>query len=103
MGQTDMGKNETISIRVSVEEKRRIKEKARKENKSISGYVADAAIAGLERKNSRDKKRVVQMVKNQEILNDVFRLARQMEVKGEFYEKLEELMKGENELWQCLQ
>lgn len=65
--------------------------------------MADAAIAGLERKNSRDKKWVVQMVKNQELLNDIFDLARKREVDGEFYEKLEELMKGENELWQCLQ
>ncbi len=102
MRKTNMGKDETISIRVSAEEKKRIIEKARKVNKSTSGYVADTAIAGLERKNSRDKKRIVQMVRNQEILNDIFRLAREMELEGEFCEKLEELMEGENGLWQCL-
>ena len=103
MRKTDMGKDQTISIRESAEEKRRIKEKARKENKSTSEYVADAAIAGLERKNSRDKKRIVQMVRNQETLNDIFRLAKEMEMEGDIYKKIEELMKGENELWQCLQ
>ena len=102
MRKNDISKDQTISIRVSAEEKRRIGEKAQKNNKSTSEYVADAAIAGLERKNSRDKKWVVQMVKNQELLNDIFDLARKREVDGEFYEKLEELMKGENELWQCL-
>lgn len=55
------------------------------------------------RKNSRDKKRIVQMVKNQELLNDIFDLARKREIDGELYGKFEELMKGENELWQCLQ
>ena len=102
MRKTDIGKDETITIRVSAEEKRRIKEKARKENKSISGYVADAAMAGLERKSSRDKKWIVIMVKNQEILNDIYRMAYENELDGEVYEKLEEMMKGENELWQCL-
>ena len=43
------------------------------------------------------------MVKNQETLNDIFRMAKEKELDGEFFEKLEEMMKGENELWQCLQ
>ena len=102
MRKTDIGKDQTISIRVSAEEKWRIKEKARKESKSTSEYVADAAMAGLERKNSKDRKRIVQMVRNQETLNDIFRLAKEMEMEGEFYKKIEELMKGENKLWQCL-
>ena len=103
MRKTDTGRDQTISIRVSAEEKWRIKEKARKENKTTSGYVVDAAMAGLERKSSRDRKRIARMVKNQETLNDIFRMAKEKELDGEFFEKLEEMMKGENELWQCLQ
>ncbi|WP_304577098.1 hypothetical protein [uncultured Bacteroides sp.] len=103
MRKTDTGRDQTISIRVSAEEKWRIKEKARKENKTTSGYVVDAAMAGLERKSSRDRKRIARMVKNQEILNDIFRMAKEKELDGEVLEKLEEMMKGENELWQCLQ
>lgn len=60
-------------------------------------------MAGLERKSSRDRKRIARMVKNQEILNDIFRMAKEKELDGEVLEKLEEMMKGENELWQCLQ
>ena len=52
---------------------------------------------------SRDRKRIARMVKNQEILNDIFRMAKEKELDGEVLEKLEEMMKGENELWQCLQ
>jgi len=98
----DVSKDHTISIRVSAEDKRKIKEKAKSKNRSMSDYVADAAIAGFERKNSRDKKRIVRMVKNQDILNDIFRLAKETEVEDKLYEKFMELMEGENELWQYL-
>lgn len=102
MERTGVGKDKTISIRVSGKEKKKITEKAKKENKSISEYVADSAIAGLERKNGKDKKRVAQMVRNQEILNDIFRQMWETETGGELYEKIMELTEGEKELWQCL-
>ena len=68
----------------------------------MSDYVTDAAIAGFERRNSRDKNRIVRMVKNQDILNDIFRLAKETAVEDKLCEKLMELMEGENELWQYL-
>lgn len=95
-------KDATITVRVSSEEKNKIKKKAKKENKSASEYILDAAMAGLERRNSKDKRRVVQMVRNQEILNDIFELSGTTDIATELQDKIRELMEGENGLWQCL-
>lgn len=97
-----VSKNATITIRVTGEEKMRIKEKAAKEGKSASEYTADAAIAGMERRRSKDKKRIVQMVKNQEMINDIFKLVKEEGCQEELVEKLNKLVEGENRLWQCL-
>lgn len=102
MKRTDICKDKTISVRVSREEKERIKKKAAKDNKTASEYMLDAAMAGLERRSSKDRKRIVQMIENQEILNDIFEFAEKMDMPEELYVKIEELMKGENRLWQCL-
>lgn len=101
MRKDNANKDQTICIRVSGEEKRRIKEKAAGENKSVSEYVADAAMAGLERRNSRDRKRVAELVKRQDILNGLFRLAEKTTADEELRKKLAELMEGEKKLWQC--
>ena len=100
MRKDNANKDQTICIRVSGEEKRRIKEKAAGENKSVSEYVADAAMAGLERRNSRDRKRVAELVKRQDILNGISRLA-ETTADEELRKKLAELMEGEKKLWQC--
>lgn len=98
----DTCKDTTISVRVSYAEKDRIKKKAAKEDKTASEYMLDTAIAGLERRSSKDRKRIVQMIKNQEILNDIYEFAEKMDMPEELYAKIEELMEGENKLWQCL-
>lgn len=95
-------KDATITIRVSFEEKNKIKMKAEKEEKSASEYILDAVMAGLERRSSKDKKRVVQMVRNQEILNEIFELVGTTEVAEVLQDKIRELVEGENGLWQCL-
>lgn len=95
-------KNATITVRVTEEEKRRIKEKAMKEGKKTSEYIADAAMAGLERRRSKDRKRIMQMVKNQEMINDLLNLLKEKNASEEFVEKVNKLVEGENKLWQCL-
>lgn len=97
----DICKDATITVRISREEKDRIKKKAAKDNKTASEYILDAAMAGLERRSNKDKKRIMQMIENQEILNDIFEFAEKMDMPEELYAKIEELMKGENRLWQC--
>lgn len=97
-----VSKNTTITIRVTSEEKIRIKEKAAKEGKSASEYTADAAMAGLERRRSKDKKRIIQMIENQEVINDIFKLVKEEHGQEELLEKINKLVEGENRLWQCL-
>ncbi len=95
-------KSETITVRVTNEEKKRIKEKAMKERKKTSEYMVDAAMAGLERRSSKDKKRVMQMVKNQEMINSLFSLLKEKGASEELMENVYKLVEGENRLWQCL-
>lgn len=97
-----VSKDATITIRVTHEEKMRIKEKAEKEGKSASEYTADAAMAGLERRRSKDKKRMVQMIENQELINDIYKLVKKENGQEELLEKINKLVEGENRLWQCL-
>lgn len=101
MRKSNPNKDQTICIRVSGEEKRKIREKAARESKSTSEYMADAAMAGLERRSSRKRKRIMQMVKNQETLNELFILMKEKEADRELFEKLMELVEEENRLWQC--
>lgn len=99
---SNLNKDKTISIRLTAEEKERIKEKAKRENKSVSEYAADAALAGLERKSSKNKKMIAQMVRNQEALNEIFEIAKETEITDGLKEKIMKLVEGENKLWQCL-
>ena len=101
---SDRCKDATMTVRMTTEEKNRIKKKAEKEGKTASTYVTDAAMAGLERKSSKIKKSVAQMVQNQECLNEIFEKMKKMDIPdtNELYEKITELMEGENKLWECL-
>ena len=101
---SDGCKDTTMTVRMTTEEKNRIKKKAEKEGKAASTYVTDAAMAGLERNSSKFKKFVAQMVKNQECLNAVVRKMEEMTISenNEMYTKIAELMEGENKLWECL-
>lgn len=101
---SDRCRDTTMTVRMTTEEKNRIKKKAEKEGKTASTYVTDAAMAGLERKSSKIKKSVSQMVQNQECLNEIFEKMKEMDIPdtNELYEKVIELMEGENRLWECL-
>ncbi len=95
-------RDETITARVTAEEKKRIKEKARKEGKSASQYVTDTAMAGLERRSSKDKKRVNLLINKQDLLNEILEKAQEEKISGELYELITRLAEEENKLWQCL-
>ena len=66
-----ISKDSIISIRCTEEEKNKISNKAIKKGKSVSKYIVDCAIAGLERKSSKEKKRVTSSVKQQQEFNDI--------------------------------
>lgn len=95
-------KDETITARVTSEEKQKIRKQAAKEKKSASQYMTDAALAGMERRSSKDKKRVQILINNQNVLNDIFTMLRDESVSEELYGKIIELAEEENRLWQCL-
>lgn len=100
----DNCKDTTMSIRLSTKEKNQIKKKAKSVGKTVSTYVTEAAVAGLERNSSKAKKYVTQMVQNQEKLNDIYRNMRETDnpdTNG-LYAKIVELVEGENRLWECL-
>lgn len=96
-------KMEPIRIRCSKKEKELIKKKAMTKGKSISSYMRDCSMAGLERKSDRDRKNIKVMIANQEILNN---LAEDMKLNkgkrgvGFIQEMLKELMEGEFILWE---
>lgn len=95
-------KNETITARVTKEEKEKIRGQAEKEGKSASQYLVDAALEGRERRSSKDKKRVGILINNQNIFNDIFKILQDKSVPKELYEKIVELAEEDNKLWQCL-
>ncbi len=95
-------KDETIVARVTAEEKQKIRKQAEKEKKSASQYITDAALAGMERRSSKDKKRVRTLINNQNILNEIFRMLQDESVSEELYGKIIELAEEENRLWQYL-
>lgn len=95
-------KDVTVTIRMTREEKNRIKEKAEKRDMSTSAYMKETAMAGLERRRSRDRKKVIQMVERQEMLNDIQRRMEQKDTPDEVRRMMEELLEKEKELWQCL-
>ncbi len=95
-------KDATITARVTKEEKEKIKKRAEKEGKSASQYMTDAALAGMERRSSKDMKRVRILINNQNIFNDIYRILQDGSVSEELCEKIDELAEEENKLWQCL-
>lgn len=95
-------KDATITARVTAEEKEKIRKQAEKEKKSASQYITDAALAGMERRSSKDKKRVQTLINNQNILNDIFKMLKEEPVSEQLHEKITELAQEENRLWQYL-
>ncbi|MDE7176346.1 MAG: hypothetical protein K2O59_00855 [Lachnospiraceae bacterium] len=102
MGKRADWKDVSITARVTKEEKEKIKKQAKKEGKSTSQYLTDAALAGMERRSSKDKKRAGILINSQNIFNDIFKLLQDESVPKELCEKILELAEEDNKLWQCL-
>ena len=104
MKQSENCRDVTMTIRITSKERGRIRKQAEEEGKTVSTYVAETALAGLERNNSRIKKSLIQMVKNQETFNRFFEKMSEMGISdsNEVYLELVELAEGENRLWECL-
>ena len=95
-------KNQTMIFRCSESEKELINKKAREKGKTPSQYILDSAMAGVERRKDREKKKLFVIMEYLEIIN-----------KSEIYLKSEpcdlekvtetclELIEGGKRLWEC--
>lgn len=98
----DSRKDKIITIRCAEEERSMLERKANQQQKSLSEYMLDSGMAGVERRRNRDRKRVQQMIENQETLNDLFLMLEDMEKRElptKILEKIEEAMEGDGKLW----
>lgn len=98
----DSRKDKMITIRCTEKERSMLERKANQQQKSLSEYMLDSGMAGVERRRDRDRKRVQQMVENQETFNALFLMLEDMkegEVSAEIQEKIEEAMEGDGKLW----
>lgn len=93
-------KTQNISIKCSQNEKERIIRNAKKQNKSISQYVVDCAMAAQENRKTRDKKRASQMVCNQVLLEQLKNILAQRPDDAEVNETMKLLEEGMNRLWE---
>lgn len=95
-------KDKIITIRCTEKERSILERKAIQQQKSLSEYMVDSGMAGVERRRDRDRKRVQQMIENQETFNDLFLMLEDMEegkLSAEILEKIEEAMEGDKKLW----
>lgn len=95
-------KDKIITIRCNEKERDMLERKAKQQEKSLSEYMLDSGMAGVERRRTRDRKRVQQMIENQETLNDLFLILEDMpegQVPDEIRKKIEDTMEGEGRLW----
>lgn len=95
-------RNEIITARCTEEEKAMITRKAKAQNKSVSDYIMGCSMAGLERKRDKDRKRIAQIVENQEALNALQKCLEKEESDLDLIrakELVKQLMKGERRLW----
>lgn len=95
-------KDKTITIRCSEKERDMLERKAKQQEKSLSEYMLDSGMAGVERRRTRDRKRVQQMIENQEALNDLFLILEDIpedQVPDVIRKKIEDTMEGEERLW----
>ena len=93
-------KSESITIRCTPKEKERIKRKAESKNINIGNYVLDSALAGLERRTTKERKRAVRMVERQEEYNHLYRkLMTNTLNESEMRSALLEIIEREKEEW----
>lgn len=94
-------KTELLTIRCTVKEKDHIRNKAKEKNINLGTYILDSAIAGLERKNYKEKKRLKRKVEMQELLNEISRKLQEDDIsKGELISLLQDIIEEEKKEWQ---
>lgn len=95
-------RDETITTRCTKKEKTVIARQAKAQNKSISEYMLGCSMAKLERRRDKDRKRMAQIIENQETLNKLEGCLENIESESDLSEVqklLEELRRGEKLLW----
>lgn len=99
---SSLRKDKVITIRCSENERKQIERKAENIGKSVSSYVLDCSMAGLERKKDKDKKRIKQMIQNTEICNQIHKKLKESEadIPEDIKCMIDLLMKGVDQLWQ---
>lgn len=94
-------KKTTITIRCSEESKKRLMGKAKKSGKSLSGYLLDTGVAGLESRQGRKKRVVEALVELTESVNAFYDCLQFGNLeKGDLKEKLDSIVEGVGRLWE---
>lgn len=94
-------KEVTITIRCSVKSKEQLKEKADRNGMTLSRYLLNTGIAGLESKQNRKQKKVKALVKLTQPVNDYYDYLQSGELDGKVLkEKFDNVMKGMEGLWE---
>lgn len=94
-------KKTTITIRCSEESKKCLMEKAEKSGKSLSCYLLDTGIAGVESKQSGKKRMVKALVELTEPVNAFYDYLQLGNLeKGDLKEKLDSIVEGVGRLWE---
>ena len=94
-------KKTTITIRCSEESKKRLMGKAKKSGKSLSSYLLDTGVAGLESRQGRRKRMVKALVELTEPVNAVYdSLQAGNPGNGDLKGKLDKIVEGVGRLWE---
>lgn len=67
-------RSEVIQVRITQDEKNRIKNKANAKNQTVSDYARDCCIAGFERRSTRDRRRIKHDIEQLEAKNKIMKM-----------------------------
>lgn len=96
-------RNETITIRCTSQEKKAIKEKADRQEKTISTYLIDAGMAGKERHRDKDRRMVRKLIEFTQCLDDCYGYIHFGNIEKEVLEGMfNRIMEGAEGLWENL-
>lgn len=93
-------KETTITVRCTEKVKKQLKEKADKNGKSLSSYLLDAGIAGMESRKEGKKKKIKALVELTGSVNECYDYLQSENLEdGVLKEKLDSVVKGVDRLW----
>lgn len=93
-------KTEYITLRCTKKEKELLERKSKNQEKALSEYVLDCAIAGTERRRCKDRKHIVRTIENQEIINGIHKSLFESKDFGNVGQMICKEIEGVN-LWDC--